>query len=848
MMRLRARSARLTLLGTTLLALATGIALWLSSTRPPQSEIRGAPALARRASAPFESRRRDDTGATAPADLRVPDEASLSASRAVEVHGFVLGPDGLPAADAQLWSERGEWLADVDQNGEFVVRLGTGPKLIHARAGNAWSGPTLVRASDADNTVILRLEPASELMVQVISAEDYSAIGGARVWAVVGSHPQRQKPTHSDGTVRLALPAGSSEEVLVVAEAVGWGRASRVVPMSRASGDLRRLTLELPRAAVVRGHVMWASENPAIGAQVIVHAEGGVPRLAVAEVDEQGRFIFDHLYAGTFRFDVQIAGAAIFNRVEQIGPAGGNVDFELGGPQALRGIVREADNRAAANVVVEALVGVARGFLEPQRQTVLTNDSGQFELDGVGDTEVQVTAVRAHERSPTVVVPPGELGPIEMRLGSGGRISGTVRFASGDAVPGAEVSATQVRSSYARLLPSARVRTDSEGAFELVGLAPGEWTLRARGPEDLLSRAFEGRGVTASTGQRGVALTVSATGAIEARVQFADGRQPEEVTVMLAGHAVPSVSGPDLVLAGIPAGVYDILLTGPEFEPMLVPEVDVPAGDVAALERVVVRPGRTLRGRVSNARGEPVVGAKVLAGRSIHARANSLSERQLEREPASRVAHTGKDGTFVLPGVIAEGPMAVVAEHPQFGRSPVLYTGDDPTPSAIELRLVQTTSLEGRIMDAETPLEGVAVIAESGKMVKFNGITAADGRYRIDGLPPGEYEVTAARSTLSGGFDLMRQSVQVSQDPATLDFEFRRQTVHVTVAAREADGVLLRGPALYLEEHRTDQGFEFASVTPGNYTICVVGPKNAPQEDCRPWAIQPSPPRQSIAW
>lgn len=839
--------------GAVLLVLAVGIVVWLMPATPariaPRSPAPQTPVVRMGEAASSQSRQRDDMGGPVSAEPSVAGGSGTNESQSVEVHGFVLGPEGLPVAQAQLWSERSEWLADVLPNGEFVVRVGAGPKIVQARAGNAWSGPRVIRASDADSAVILRLNPASELAVQVISAQDYSPIRDARVWAVVASRPQPEERTRFDGTVHLALPPGSTENVRVMAEAAGWGRASRAVPVSRASGSLRRLTLELPRAAVVRGRVTWAGGEPALGARVTVRAENAASTLDVAEVDEEGQFTLEHLQVGTFQFEVQAAGAAIFNRVERIGPEGSSLSFELGGATALRGIVREHDGRTVADVVVEALIGVTRGFLEPQHRTLLTDASGQFELGGVGDSEVQLTAVRAHERSPRVTVPAGQRGPVELRLNLGGRISGTVRGSGGEPMPGAEISATQVRPSYSRLLPSARTRTNAEGAFELVGVAPGEWMLRARGPEDLLSSPFEGLGVTATAGDEGVVLTVAATGAIEAHVEFADGSQPEEVTVMLSGHDVPSVSAPDVLLAGIPAGVYDVLLTGPEFEPAVVPDVSVPAGDVAALERIVVRPGRTLQGTVIDARGDPVAGAKVVAGRSIHAGASSLTERRLEQEPASRVAYSGELGGFLLAGVVTEGPVAVMAEHPQFGRSPVVYTEDTHAPSALVLRLAQTTYLAGRVVEAEIALEGVAVIAESGKMLKFKSVTNAEGRYRIDGLAPDEYQVTAARTTLRGGLDLMRQSVQVSDKrPATLDFEFRGKTIHVTVRSQEGDSVLLRGPAIYLEKQRTSEGFDFSAVTPGEYTICVLGPKWGPGENCRPWEIQASPPRQSIAW
>ena len=110
-------------------------------------------------------------------------------------------------------------------------------------------------------------------------------------------------------------------------------------------------------------------------------------------------------------------------------------------------------------------------------------------------------------------------------------------------------------------------------------------------------------------------------------------------------------------------------------------------------------------------------------------------------------ATTSIDGKFSIDG-ISRGAWALAAKHVGFAGSPqptrlTLEPGDSKT--GIEIKLTPTGAIVGRVTDAGgEPVEGASVEAEGYGGVRATRSTDEQGHFRLGGLAPGRYRVTAS--------------------------------------------------------------------------------------------------------
>ncbi|HYC63047.1 MAG TPA: carboxypeptidase regulatory-like domain-containing protein [Thermoanaerobaculia bacterium] len=140
---------------------------------------------------------------------------------------------------------------------------------------------------------------------------------------------------------------------------------------------------------------------------------------------------------------------------------------------------------------------------------------------------------------------------------------------------------------------------------------------------------------------------------------------------------------------------------------------------------VVLKPGATVSGTVTDSAGRPVANARVFAGRWT-------------------TATTGDDGTFSLPHVADEEKRIVAVDGAAAGNAP-------RNAKSVPLRLEQPRSISGTVRDAgEHPLEGMPVLAYgvskhgASAMPFFNtAVTDAKGNYLLSPVEASEYQVVA---------------------------------------------------------------------------------------------------------
>lgn len=454
-----------------------------------------------------------------------------------------------------------------------------------------------------------------------------------------------------------------------------------------------------------------------------------------------------------------------------------------------------------------------------------------------------------------------------------------------------------------------RAVTDASGWFELPGLAPGQFTLHVRAPghatlerENVATRTSNLRLVLEPLARLVVGLAApGGAPAPTAPDLRAEPLATGPFGIRLDGSALPvqpltAAAARELLGSALsPAGSYLVVDDVPpqgvrvqvRSEGHAVAEVDssaVPAGTVGQLTVVLV-PEAELSGRVVDSDGVPVADALVLAsvhepppapGPGDHLEVRREIRRSLGGDTAAedwRRVRSDGDGAFRLRGV-PPGDWDLVASAAGHARSePVLASVQEGARRA-DLRLVTPVAgaVAGRVTEpGGAPVSGVEINVRSsasaadpvGGMAALlagfsdegpglrTATTDGDGRFLVDGLEPGRYEVRLARRQgfqFGGAMVVIGGPGREADDPGAVRVvdvrareeawvEFERQPgatvagqvlgagralAGVSVALREADSPLPFGGQS--AESDASGRYEFTDVEPGEYQVSAVAP------------------------
>ncbi len=395
--------------------------------------------------------------------------------------------------------------------------------------------------------------------------------------------------------------------------------------------------------------------------------------------------------------------------------------------------------------------------------------------------------------------------PYEVRLQPGASIAGRVLSPDGGAIGGARVRARPVVAPGRARLANRTVEADAEGRFVLTGLGEGSWVLSAEKPgftggrfllDDTVTPAVYGASsVNADAGDVGVKLYLIPAPVLEGRVlDDATGEPVEAFRLFTHTSRRPTAVNPRRLLSvtskdgsfrypldhgAITARHFWLHVLAPGYAPERV-ELGVALGlggrvraSAPVYRNIEVRlvEGATLSGRVVDAAGAPVEGARVTAARTTQ------GERGRPMEPIvapSGVpwalgrfeAITDPMGRFRLEH-LDEGGWKVSVVHEAFAPrllESTVQVGRRESRDVGEITLAKGGEIKGLVRDARgDPREGVEVVVASLDRPGFRRArrTNIGGAYVFENLPPGRYAVT-----LTAAYGRVTARREVTLEPA----------------------------------------------------------------------------------
>lgn len=779
----------------------------------------------------------------------------------IRIAGTVAGPDGRALAQARVD------LAPLPANhgwGSAVLSGRAAPEPVRTTATDsagsfALEAPTAgvwTVLVQAEGFVPMRLAPfplvEATVLPPVLLPRDAGAIvqvrdggGAARAGAWISAETASEalwrelllegwrpaaRITVSDAQGLASLPRLAGERLAILAALPGS------IAQTRAEG-MDRTVLTLGGTSPCRT-LEVRSENGGPLAEVMVAV--GKTSWPVGTTDQEGRVGLCGALSQPIDLHLFAAGGGRHIRpLEPGGADGAPVIATLPRPAHITGRVLVSGGRPLAGALVWPM--------EDPGRFVSTDVAGIYRIEvtrgaparlqvaapGFLPKGIQIRLAAEDEtRSPTVI------------LESEVTASGQVVDRKGTPLAGVLVEAIA-------LLPargSSRSVTDSRGRFSLHGLRLQD-SYEVTALRDGFSRAVTTLEV-AALGRQGMRVVLTPARPAHGRITDGAGRPLEgaEVKLLFASSAAPP-SAPlatawtdrqgRFALPPVPIPRFGVTVRSRGFVPLKLPQVKVPPGEGPFdLGTLVLRPGSTLTGRVTNEQGEPIPEAGIWVLEAV----TPLPEpagRQARREPPQAVAD--RAGLFRLDD-LARGRRVHLSVH-RPGYLPRLVAAvDPPSPAPLEIVLEPAARVAGEILEegsarpvararvtlrSQGPLPGTVGIRPP---VPSTSSAVADdqGRFVIEDVAAGRVELEA----FAEGFV---RSVPVELDiplgGAAVDgvrLQLRRGA-RVQGFVRRASGEPVMGATLRItgEEAISDaDGFyQVTGVRPGNHELSAFHPE-----------------------
>lgn len=386
-----------------------------------------------------------------------PDSMAIVLPRGATIRATLMGPDDLPVAgalsratDLSRPEAAGGGAIEAVSDAEGIVRLAPlaagrwRVEILPPRGLRSWHGPVSVRGGETLDLGIVRSRPGVAVSGRVVSKVDEAPVAGATVRALRSlngaSSLERTARTDDEGRFELAGLAEGRYELRVDAK-------PEFVPLveKEVEAPAGGMTLELERAATIEGIVV--ADDGAPLEQLTVLARPADPRAASASAGTPEIVDRD---AGRFRIDGIAPGRVVVLARARGRIAARSTEIDLAAGEAREGLLLtlERGGLALTGRVVDrasrgGLAGATVTPLDAPEQATATATDGSFSIEGLAPGQLRVAAAHPEHASQVLalVASPDRSEPVEIALGLGAMVEGSVTAADGTPVAGARIEA-----------------------------------------------------------------------------------------------------------------------------------------------------------------------------------------------------------------------------------------------------------------------------------------------------------------------------------------------------------------------------------------------------------------------
>jgi len=681
-------------------------------------------------------------------------------------------------------------------------------------------------------TIVVSVDRGIEVSGRVVRP-DGTAVAGAIVDTPAGVMP-RTTETANDGTFTLkGIAAGTA---VLTAHSSDSNLSS---PPVTVTAPAKNVTITIPRGARIEGRVLdRATQQPVTDFAVSLPSRSqrmfeAAPRADKTIHADDGHYAIDNVPPGAVDLYVTASGYVRGARGDinaEDGKTITGIDIQLDRGATISGHVTAGGSPVAGADVRQAWQRM------PQVSGGATTDAdGLYKLDGVaeGDRLIDFQKQGFVTAEKPVSVKAGDDVHLDVELDRGQELRGRVVDRSGRGVAGAYIAA----SAAGERRGGPMIVTDSDGMFILSGLSNGKYQVSAR-KEGMVSAEATDVDLPQT---RPLTLTLESGATITGRVSGVSADQLAQVMVTASGGTTRNQTNADasgnFTLTGFPDGqvrVDAMLLTGGQRR-TAPPKTIVIENGIAPAVEINFEEGINVSGRVTKG-GVPLTFGSVsfipvmgqVQSRPARGTAPGVTTGIVVGSVSAPMdttrqfvnASISSDGTYTAAG-LSIGDYTVRVSSSDMAMYQTKYTAAASGTFDID---IHGATLHGRVVDSRSgaPLSGARILLASRLPVNNAVVTDSDGRFAVDALTDGSYDLQVTREQYAAA----SQKVVIANG-STPDVEVRMEqtpaiTIHVTdsvtgapvdanVSIQEAAGSF-RGEAA-----RVEIGTFRAWLKPGSY-------------------------------
>lgn len=788
--------------------------------------------------------------------------------------------------------------AESDADGTFVMRGAPAGEVEISAAKEGWIGEdsrsetlvdgqeladielTLERGDVLTGTVTWKDgSPAADAMVKVRFDADNAAGMNDRE-KMAARMELRRKTDRTDAQGAFTIEGLEEGPYLVSAVAeegdrIGSGKLEAVRP------DGSALAIVLEPAQAIPGFVRNESGTPVTAFGVEARRKGEnawVSRVLSDEVDRQfesedGSFRLAGLADGEWSMHVRAEGYARSEPIEFVVPdvlAGGPLEVVLGIESSIAGTVVDPSGAPipAATVQRAREDGEDRfarmpGLSSPNG-TAVTDTQGRFLLEGLGPGPLTLVAQhRGFAASAPLELDLGEgetLRDVVITLSQGGSIEGEIFTPTGEPSGGRMVSIFKPNEGEGKMTTS-----DASGQFRFDNVVPGKWQVIAMPTEEDMQQEDESNLMSS--------MKMASVEVVDGETTFVTLGAPPLHPVLLTGRVtvggqpvesafVNLLAEGDNVLGNMrmtrteDGGTFAVELEKPG---TYVISVQLNSGDTDGSARFteivpevdehhieLAMPVGRIEGRVIGPDGEPAASMNISISREGPLDTGSMFGGRGERS-------TDDDGSYAFdhlePGTYAVqcAGTSWFSEEGSVGRATRggIEVREGEVVSGVDFQLEEAGEVRGTVVNgAGQPVGGAEIYARDAAGKLLNRLTHVqtdpEGRFRYNGIAPGEVTFSARTAEAASGESAPVRVVSNGQTEITLRLEpgtmlevsavdEERNPVPCRVLVTDAQGRQVNGlahmegiSASFLEDGFSLSEHRIGPLAPGVYSIRTV--------------------------